>query len=60
MKLRVAFLLALALLAFGASMFVNLDASVPSLYAVSYSITRNVGLPLQPCGDPIGGPALPH
>ena len=35
MKLRVAFLLALALLAFGTSILVSLDASMPRLHTVS-------------------------
>ena len=60
MKLRVAFMLALALLAFGASILVSLDVSIPKLHTVSYGITRNVDLPVQPCGDPVPGPNFPH
>jgi len=60
LKLRVAFLLALALLAFGTSILVSLDASMPRLHTVSYGFTGNVGLPVQPCGDPVDGPNLPH
>jgi len=60
LKLKVTFLLALALLAFGASMLVGQDVSTPRLHTVSYGITRNVGLPVQPCGDPVTGPSFPH
>jgi len=60
LKFRLAFLLALALLAFGASMLVGLDVSAPRLHSVSYGTARNVGLPVQPCGDPVEGPNFPH
>jgi hypothetical protein len=60
LKLRVAFLLALTLFAFGASTIVGLNVSIPMLHSVSYSTTWNVGLPEQPFGDPVDGPGLPH
>lgn len=60
MKLKVAFLLALALLAFGASMLAGQSVSTPRLHSVSYGITRNVDLLIQPCGDTVPGPGLPH
>jgi len=60
LKLKVAFLLALALLAFGASMLVTLNVSAPKLNGVLYGITEDVGLPVQPCGDPVTDPDFPH
>ena len=60
MKLKVAFLLALALLASGTSVLVSLNISAPKLHGVLYGITEDVGLPVQPCGDPVPGPNFPH
>ena len=60
MKLKVAFLLALALLASGTSMLVSLNVSAPKLNGVLYGITEDVGLPVEPCGDPVEGSDFPH
>jgi len=60
LKLRAAFLLALALLAFSTPMFVTLNVSAPKLHGASRGIIENVDVPVQPCGDPIDNPDFPH
>lgn len=60
MKLKVAFLLALALLASGSSVLISLNVSAPKLHDVLYGVTGDEGLPVQPCGDPVVDPDFPH
>lgn len=59
MKLKVFILLTLALLVFSTPVLVTLDVSTPKLNGAPWGIIKNDS-PLQPCGDPVDDPEVPH
>jgi len=59
LKLKALVLLALALLAFSTSVLVTLDVSAPKFSSALWDVIKNDSS-LQPCGEPINDPELPH
>ena len=59
LKLKVLILLILALLVFSTPVLVNLNVSMPKPNGALWGITKNHSS-LQPCGDPVDDPEIPH
>jgi len=59
LKPKVLILLTLALLIFSTPVLVNLTVPMPKLNGAFWGIAKNRS-PLQPCGDPVDDPEIPH